>query len=348
MRIRGASRVRAWVERFTAPLRSQAVVLTYHRVFDADFDPQELCVSARNFGAHLDVLLAHYEVVPLVDLAEAAVAHSLGKGKVAITFDDGYVDTLTVARPALEGRNAPATVFVVSGGLAAGAAFWWDRLERVLLRPGKLPENLSVKVGGRTLSFDLGRSAGLDAETFEELRGWGTSNPADPTPRHAAYRALWQFLRTLPHEAREECLHVLESSLTGVAPGKEQARSLSSGELRELARSCVVEIGAHTVHHEVLASLPAARQRQEIVEGRATLGRILGRPVRAFSYPYGARSDYTSETVALVQEAGFACACANTHGLVRHGVDTLQLPRVVVRNWSGRIFAKHLRCWMGC
>jgi peptidoglycan/xylan/chitin deacetylase (PgdA/CDA1 family) len=348
MRIRGATRARAWAERLSAPLKRQAAILIYHRVFDAAFDPQELCVSPTHFGEHLEVLQARYRVVPLTDLAEAARTCALERGTVAVTFDDGYADALVFARPALERHRVPATVFAVSGTLESGAAFWWDRLERVLLRPGRLPEVLSLGAGDETVPIRLGRWAHLAWEESERLRGWVTSNPEDPTPRHTAYRAMWQRLRVLPHADREELLLALESQATDLAPLPEGTRSLCTGELRELAASPFVEIGAHTVRHEVLAALPAERQRQEIEDSGAALAAALGRPVRTFSYPYGARSDYTPETVRFVREAGFACACANFHGLVRRGADAFQLPRVVVRDWDGPTFARRLRIWMGC
>jgi peptidoglycan/xylan/chitin deacetylase (PgdA/CDA1 family) len=347
MRIPGATRAQAWAERLAAPFRAQAAILTYHRVFDASFDPQELCVSPRHFGQHLEVLRSRYQIVPLATLAEAVRTGFVGRGNVAITFDDGYADTLALAGPILEEHHAPATVFAVSGALEKASVFWWDRLERILLLPGTLPEILTVKVGAEILGFSLGRWASLGEEEFERLRTWVTSIPEDPTPRHTAYRALWQRLRTLPHTAREDVLGGLESQARHLAPLPAGTRSLSTAELRELANSPSLEVGAHTVCHEVLAALPTDRQWQEIEDGRSALAKVLDRPVRMFSYPYGARSDYTRDTVRLVREAGFALACANFHGLVRSGVDPFQLPRVVVRNWDGRGFARRLRIWMG-
>jgi len=329
-------------------LKRQAAILIYHRVFDADFDPQELCVSRAHFREHLEILQARYRVLPLTELAEAARTRTLERGTVAVTFDDGYADTLAFARPALERHRAPATVFAVSSTLESGAAFWWDRLERVLLRPGRLPEVLSLVAAGGTVRIELARWAHLGREEFERLRGWATSIPEDPTPRHTAYRAIWERLRVLPHAEREELLLALESQAADLVALPEGTRSLRTGELQELAASPFMEIGAHTVRHEVLAALPAERQRQEIEGSRAALAAALGRPVRTFSYPYGARSDYTPETVHLVREAGFACACANFHGLVRRGADSFQLPRVVIRNWDGPAFARRLHIWMGC
>jgi peptidoglycan/xylan/chitin deacetylase (PgdA/CDA1 family) len=112
-----------------------------------------------------------------------------------------------------------------------------------------------------------------------------------------------------------------------------------------LARGELIEVGAHTVTHSVLSALPAAAQRDEIQRSKAHLEEILGHAVSNFAYPYGTRSDYTAGTVAVVQEAGFASACSNFAGVVRHGTDRFQLPRVLVRNWTGDEFARQLKEW---
>lgn len=95
----------------------------------------------------------------------------------------------------------------------------------------------------------------------------------------------------------------------------ETGRLMTPEELREAA-SRGIAIGGHTRRHPRLATLDAAAQRDEIAGCRADLERILGRPVAAFAYPYGAALDYTAETCALAGDAGFRVACSNRYGPV--------------------------------
>ena len=132
----------------------------------------------------------------------------------------------------------------------------------------------------------------------------------------------------------------------GAGPeGRDSHRMLTPDELRSLADGDLVEIGAHTVTHSVLSELPVPEQETEIRDCKARLEEILEHSVTVFSYPLGTRSDYTDETVALIREAGFECACANLPGVVRPGDDLYALPRSLVRDWDGDEFTRRLRVW---
>jgi peptidoglycan/xylan/chitin deacetylase (PgdA/CDA1 family) len=119
-------------------------------------------------------------------------------------------------------------------------------------------------------------------------------------------------------------------------------RALSAVETIRLAEGGLVELGAHTMTHPVLSRLTPAKQRLEIRQSKAHLEGLVGQKVTSFAYPHGLPADYAQETIALVRESGFECACTATPGRVRCGVDIHQLPRFVVRNETGESFAERL------
>ena len=61
-------------------------------------------------------------------------------------------------------------------------------------------------------------------------------------------------------------------------------------------------IGAHTVHHIALASVPLSVAQAEIDGSKQLLEQLLGHPVLDFAYPYGS---YDPAVGALVKAAGF-------------------------------------------
>lgn len=120
-------------------------------------------------------------------------------------------------------------------------------------------------------------------------------------------------------------------------------RPLSADEVFKLAEGKLIEIGAHTMTHPVLSGLTIAEQRAEILKSKVSLEKILQRPVTSFAYPYGGRSDYTRDTISIIKEAGFDCACSNCQNFIRKGVDMYELPRVLVRDWDGKEFIRRLK-----
>ena len=349
MRARGLGRLRRIWRWATAPLRSEAeaVILLYHRVFEAPIDPQLLCVTPQNFSAHMEHLQRRYRVLSLGELRRGILEGTVPKRAVVVTFDDGYADNLWNARPVLERYGVPATVFVAAGYVGQELEFWWDEVERLLLHPGRVPRTLRMDLDGGVYEWDLGDAAEYTTAEFERHRGWHVLMKGDPTPRHRAYRELCRLIRPLPAGERRRVLDGLREWAGVDGKARWDYRPLSRPELLELTRDRLVEVGSHTLSHPVLSALSLEEQHREISESKATLEAVLGRPVVHFAYPYGSSADYTSETVALVREAGFEGACSNFAGTVGAGkkVDWYQLPRFLVRNWTGEEFARRLARW---
>ena len=100
------------VAKFAAGTRSgkRVVVLGYHSVHPS---APYASASPAEFAAHLDWLVEHCDVVDLASVRGEAPAP--GRPRVAITFDDGFVDNFTNAFPMLAARGLAATFFLTTG-----------------------------------------------------------------------------------------------------------------------------------------------------------------------------------------------------------------------------------------
>lgn len=87
-------------------------VLVYHSISSPPEPlPADADISPERFEQQLRWLSRHRQVVTLDETLRSAASRSL----VAITFDDGFRDNLTVALPLLERFQLPMTLFVAAG-----------------------------------------------------------------------------------------------------------------------------------------------------------------------------------------------------------------------------------------
>lgn len=328
-----------------ASRKSRLLILLYHRVAYAPCDPWSLAVTPEHFATQLAIISRLCRPLALTDALRALQEGRLPRRAVVTTFDDGYADNLHTAVPLLERYGVPATMFITTKGTRGDREFWWDELGRILLSPGELPEELTLRVGGRSRAWQLGEAAHYSEADCYRHRGW-RAGEAPPTARHALHDELWHALHTLPVKEHQE----LMDELMRWAGCDSRARSthglLNACDIKILGQMPLVEIGAHTVNHPSLARLPRAAQREELGRAKEELQRLTGRAVHGFAYPYGKPHDYTPETMALVREAEFTHACLNVPGTVDAATPPLQLLRMYVRDWSYGEFFKRLWRWL--
>ncbi len=342
MRIPGAASLRQAAKLFTYRFAPRALILHYHRITELATDPHLLCVSPQHFAEQLEVVRKYTRIVRLQHLTQALCEGDLKTRTLVITFDDGYADNLSHAKRLLAQYEIPATVFVTTGYIGHNREFWWDDLDRLLLQPGTLPETLCLRINGAPFQYVLGAAAHYSAEDYQHQRGWNIGQPDEPGPRQHLFRTLWHLMYSLLEIERQKVLDELQLWAGAQPTVRPTHRTLAADEVVQLAAGDGVEVGAHTVTHPVLSSLTIEEQRDEIRRSKADLEELLGRSVLSFSYPHGLRSTYTGETVTLVQESGFTCACTSLVDGVQRGSDCLQLPRVLIRDWDGDEFARYL------
>ena len=318
------------------------MILVYHRVAEAKVDPWALGVSPAHFAQQLQVLQSIANPVSLRDLVKAKSDRDLPSRPVCITFDDGYADNLLAAKPALEAAGVPGTVFVTPGYLDVPENLWWDELAKLILDPETRQAEVGLSLHGCQHAFVFppqpGESEGVDPHRL--WRAWEDV----PGPRQTAYLSLYRLLVNLSDAERDNAMQQLRSRATPYADHK-QHRCMTETELKELAQGDLVEIGAHTMTHPVLAQLPPEKQQYEIGTSKQRLEMLTGKFVTSFAYPYGKKNHYTRHTVKTVEANGFDCACSNFGGLVTRSSNRFALPRFQPMDWDGDFFAGVVEAW---
>jgi peptidoglycan/xylan/chitin deacetylase (PgdA/CDA1 family) len=295
-----------------AATRGCGVVLAFHRVLHTRPEARRyapnsnLEIAPEFLDLALEVVVHEgFEIVSLDD-ARRRLADPRSEPFAALTFDDGYRDTLEVALPVLERRGAPFTVYCAPGFIECNARLWWLELEEAIRRL----EMVEVSVEGGRLRLAARR----------------------PDEKSAAFDRTYWLLRQRPEAELLEAIGDLARRA-----GVERAR-LAEGlfmtwsELAALSRSPLATIGAHGIAHRRLAHWSAAEARAEMAGSKAALEERLGVRVRHFAYPVGDQTSAGPREFELAREVGFDTAVTTRPGMLfrEHAERLTELPRVSV------------------
>lgn len=253
-----------------------AIILMYHSVADDSFtefiDPPNR-LSPEIFDRQMFFLRKHRHVIPLSELArQLSEGITPPAGTVCITFDDGYLDNLTIAAPILHSYQLPATLFLATGYVESGDAQWAD----VLYWQFKHRTADHLYIAEREIGkFDLSSKS-------EKL---------------SALRILHNELLEADRFSRSLLLTTIKNQL--LPTGRMPRLTINWDELRALRdRHPLIDIGGHTCDHIDLSKHYGITAKSQITNCANDIERELGIKPTLFSFPYGRWCEITRNFVA--------------------------------------------------
>ena len=237
--MKGSWRIKKAVHRLRRHLRPGAIILNYHRIANLPSDPY--CVAPNNFAQHVEYVRRTCSPMHLLDMVDAVQNGSCPERAVVITFDDGYVETLHQAYPILANAQVQATVFVIAGDIDRPARSWEDMLEQVLIHATSVPSQLQLSVRGEEYEWSIG---GIEQ-------------------RQRVHTAICQLLQPLGTAEQLDIVNDL-ATWAGLCGSEHPSYCpMASTEVIQLTQDGLVEVGAHTLTHSMLSTLPADAQQAE-------------------------------------------------------------------------------------
>lgn len=288
-------------------------ILLYHGVHADDLD-----AGARNrSGKHISRARFATEMEylkrsrPIVSMRQIAAAHrgeiEIPEGAVAVTFDDGFLNNYTEAFPVLKEHGVPATIYVATGYIGTGRRMWSDRLEDAFLRT--VERRMSIAVRGER--FDAGLATTDD--------------------RVAAFLAVKQRCKMVADELKNEIVDAVCETLAVEPEPCELYDFCDWDDVRDMAFSGLVDIGAHTVDHVSLAKCTSANAAAQIRWSLAAVSDALADECDLFAYPEGQAHDFNELTIACLMAHGIDHTPSAMAGTNQVGVtDPFALYRTMV------------------
>lgn len=298
--------------------RRGPVVLTFHRVLSrkacSETSVQEgMIVSDETFRALLGYLQKKNYLT--IDLGWENQQTHKGRLKLALTFDDGWEDTASVAFPIATEFNVPLTVFLCPGLMGQSLPFWPERVSAVIRSAECTPSGILKVSSALSVAGYADWAAALEKESVDR-----------------ADRLIERF-KTVPAVSREKILELISRCEIPIElfVNLKLDRMMSWSQVSRLNKGGV-RFGSHTQHHEILPQIPVARVEQEVKESKASISEHLSEDCLLFSYPNG---DASPDVRDVVSRSGYKLAFINSPGVWSSDSDPLLIPRINV--WENHL-----------
>ncbi|CAM3880033.1 polysaccharide deacetylase family protein [Rheinheimera salexigens] len=289
--------------------KNKLSILIYHQVLTESDPMRPTEPTAEVFNWQMRLLRDYFTPLSLQDALHHLQNKSLPANAICVTFDDGYVNNLTVAQPILSKYGIPATVYVATG-FSHGTNMWNDRLI-----------HLFADVTRQHLQLDDERVS---------LGDW--------QDRRSKAEIWLKKLKYLPITERLEKISQFYLQNNAI---EQQPLMMSPEQIKQLAEKDIT-IGAHTVNHPILKVIPKEQQQHEIIQSKQQLEKWIDRPVQHFAYPNGVEGiDFDDTTIDLVNQNGFASAVATDWGISTADTSHYKLKRFTP--WDKTPLRFHLR-----
>lgn len=292
--------------------KNKLSILIFHQVLEQGDLMRPSEPDSVRFTWQMQLIKRYFHPLPLSVAINQLANGNLPRNAICITFDDGYINNLTVAAPILNALDIPATVFVATQ-FCAGENMWNDRLIDLIAAPQLTRVSLSAMQQEPAQLGNINSRIGLAQQLLKKIK-------------------------YLPYRQRKLLMDKLyqENQIAEQPPKMMSPEQLT--QLSELG----IEIGAHTQDHPILKGLSKQQQLDQIRQSKQTLEAWLGQAIGGFAYPngkYGA--DYDDATASLVAQLDFSYAVSTNWGISDGKTDKFQLKRFTP--WDKNQFKFHLR-----
>jgi len=305
--------------RLKKPSHNRLLILMFHdlvedRIHQSDWT-QRGKPNRSQFTAQIKYLVKHYHVVTVEEAVEELGRTGIFPERaVAITFDDGYASTYSIAFPVLQRYGIAATVYLPTDWINGRMTPWWLSL-KALIRALNL-EVTTVAELEELLPIQLSRN--------ERTLGKGNLTKAN------ILSALEDYLRNKDEKTISGVLDSLQDVILKGKPKPSIPEApLSWDQVREMS-SYGIKFGAHTCSHLNLSHSDDAIAEQEIVKSKLEIENQISSQVMGFAYPYGTDLARYDMLALILRKHGFTYACTGISGNNYHTTDSYLLRRITL------------------
>lgn len=224
----------------------------------------------------------------------------------AITFDDGFENNYSIARPILKEFNIPATFYVTTDFIESNRMSWIDRIEYVI----ELSDQGRFEIQDKFYSFtnEIESKKNLLNEIRKQLKSQKNID-LDSVATHIQNQLGFK--------------QILSSD-------DPLDKKMNWQQVSELNNDSLCIIGGHTHTHPVLSNLSDEDSKKEIKTSLEIIHNKIGLQCHHYSYPEGLFNCYSEREIAILKDNKVVCCPSAEDGLNTIDSDLFHLKRVFV------------------
>lgn len=293
--------------------KTSPVIMFYHGVSLNMTRPDDKHIHYQLFKDQLSTLKKYFQFVRVEDIPDM-LDNGDNTPTLAVTFDDGYKNNISLAADILKDLDIPATFFLSTGYIGGNRWMWTDLLEHAVYKTEK--DGLVVDETGLVLR--------LKNEEEKE-------------------QALVEVKRELKkidfYKVGSIVQHIADSLLDGNVEAPYGDYEFMDWNDVKMLNDSGFSIGAHTVNHPILSRVETRQAETEIIDSKHTIIDKIGSCSDIFCYPNGKKSDYNQDVINICKKhfraaltTNYGCASGdNLFELKRVGISNLLQGSVLVR-----------------
>jgi peptidoglycan/xylan/chitin deacetylase (PgdA/CDA1 family) len=262
---------------------------------------EHLKVSPEYLKNFLENHIKTHIAISLDELYLLSTKKKLKKPFFIMTFDDGYRDNYEYALPLFDELKVPFTVYITNSFPDKKAFLWWYILEDII----QTNNTILLSNGDKYIS----NTKNEKEKAFLQLRS-----------------LVLKLNQTNLQEEFKKLFYNYGIDFTSYNDNL----CLSWNMVHEMSNSSYCTIAAHTMNHKTLNQLSDTELEYEILFGKKSLEKEIGKPVKHFSYPFGTFNEVGSREVEFIKSYGFDTAAYSFGGNVnKKNIGKIyELPRV--------------------
>tara|TARA_Y100001934_G_C12382563_1_gene793325 strand:+ start:76 stop:1026 length:951 start_codon:yes stop_codon:yes gene_type:complete len=264
----------------------------------------------------------NYEIVSLNQAVQILKGHYIKKKFVVFTFDDGYVDNYLHAYPIFKKHSAPFVIYITTHLPDGKAILWWYLLEDLIVKENEI----KFRLNGNEHQYPC----------------------TNPLEKDWAYHQIHQLILNGPSDQMIQRIQQIFTNYPIDLTRKTLELSLSWEQIREMSLDPLVEIGAHTINHQALNTLPESVVQEQMEGSRKKIESEIGQRVDHFCYPFGTHNEVGEREFRIAKKCGFKTSTTTRPANIfpEHKDLLEQLPRITVNQKRDNGNIEFLSLWL--